>query len=409
MLVAAGLLFGCATQMQKAQPMTEPAEPKFVPVDLSAKLKGPFQPKIDNFMVILDASASMGGETKYPQYNKRTFAQALISRMNQTIPKMELNSALRSFGHGGCMADAETLLIQNFQKHQTATLEASNAKVQCAGGFSPLGKALKAARTDMAPVSGKTALIIFSDGREMADEVLQKTQTLVKRYGDRVCITTVLIGKDKEGAVLLRKTAELSTCGIPVSGYDIYAPQGMADFVEKVFLEQTPDGDDDGDGVKNLADKCPNTPKGVPVDKTGCMLDADRDGVHDNADDCPNTPLSAPVNAAGCWELNNILFDFTHWNIEPRMAKILDQVISVFKANPALTADVEGHTDSVGSHNFNQALSEKRANSVKKYMVGKEIAADRIMTKGFSFDKPAASNDTAAGRAKNRRADLVIK
>jgi len=408
MLVAAGLLFGCATQMQKAQPMTKPAEPKFVPVDISGKLKGPVRQKVDNFMVVLDASGSMGGETKYPQYNKRTFAQELINRMNQTIPKqMKLNSALRSFGHGSCMDDKETLLIQNFQPYTRAGLEASNAKVQCAGGFSSLGKALKAVRTDMAPVSGKTALIIFSDGREMADEVLQKAQKLVDKYGDRVCITTVLIGKDKEGAVLLRKTANLSACGIPVSGYDIYSPQGMAKFVEKVFIEQW--SDRDGDGVQDRADKCPNTPKGVPVDKTGCMLDADRDGVHDYADDCPNTPLSAPVNMAGCWELKNILFDFAHWNIKPRMAKILDQVISVFKANPALTADVEGHTDNVGSHKFNQALSEKRANSVKKYITGKQIAADRLTTKGYSYDKPAAANDTTAGRDKNRRAVIVIK
>ena len=445
----------------------KPAEPKFVPVDLSARLKEPFRQKVDNFMVILDASGSMGGETKYPQHNKRTFAQALISRMNQTIPQIDLNSALRSLGHGICMDNAATLLIQKFQKHQAATLEASSAKVECAGGHSSLGKALKAARTDLEPLSGNTALIIFSDGKDMADEVLVDAKLLVEKYGERLCITTVLIGKDNEGAILLRKVANLSACGSPVKGYDIYSPQGMANFVEKVFfrkmLDQDGDGvyddmdkcpntlkgapvdqagcrydvdgdrvyddmdkcpntpkgalvdqagcryDADGDGVPDDMDKCPNTPKGVPVDKTGCLLDADRDGVHDYDDDCPNTPFSASVNAGGCWNLKNILFDVARWNIKPQMAAILDQVVSVFKANPALTGELYGHTDNVGSKKSNQALSEKRVDSVKAYMVGKGISADRFTTKGLSFVKPASSNETDAGRAKNRRVELLLK
>lgn len=407
MLMAAGLLFGCATQMQQAPPKAKPMAPKFVPVDLNPKLKGPVRQKIDNFMVIFDASGSMGGETKYPQYNKRTFAQALVSRMNQTIPKLKLKSAYRSFGHGPCMADAETILIQNFMPHTTALLEASNNKIQCAGGFSELGKTLKAARLDMDKLPGRLALIIFSDGREMGDEVLKKTKLLVDRYGERLCINTVLIGNDKDGAVLLRKVANMSACGIPVKGDDIYSAQGMAKFVERIFLE--PWSDSDGDGVPDNLDQCPNTPKGVPVDKKGCMLDADRDGVHDYADDCPTTPLTAPVNANGCWKIKNILFDFARWNIKPQMATILDEVISVFKTNPGLKAEIEGHTDNVGSHKFNQALSEKRANSVKKYMVDKQVAVDRLTTKGFSFDKPVESNDTAAGRAKNRRAVINVK
>ena len=76
---------------------------------------------------------------------------------------------------------------------------------------------------------------------------------------------------------------------------------------------------------------------------------------------------------------------------------------------PATTTVVEGHTDSVGSPGYNVALSERRANAVKQYLIRKGVDAKRIETQGFGLTKPIATNETEAGRALNRRAEVRTK
>ena len=160
----------------------------------------------------------------------------------------------------------------------------------------------------------------------------------------------------------------------------------MADYVTKVFLNAAPppppapvavapvDGDDDGDGVKNSKDKCPNTPKGVPV------------------------------NANGCWEFKGLTFDFDKAVIKNPAS--LDEAITIMKANPNLTGEIRGYTDGKGTEKYNQKLSERRANAVREYFIQHGIAADRIRAKGYGMANPVASNDTEEGRAQNRRVEL---
>jgi outer membrane protein OmpA-like peptidoglycan-associated protein len=80
----------------------------------------------------------------------------------------------------------------------------------------------------------------------------------------------------------------------------------------------------------------------------------------------------------------------------------------VLLAYPGLTVEVEGHTDSVGNDSYNQALSDRRANSVRDYLVQQGIAANSIVSRGYGESKPLVSNDTAAGRQQNRRVELVL-
>jgi OmpA-OmpF porin, OOP family len=79
----------------------------------------------------------------------------------------------------------------------------------------------------------------------------------------------------------------------------------------------------------------------------------------------------------------------------------------IMKKNPDLKVEVDGHADSTGAAAYNMTLSEKRAEAVKKYFVDQGIDPDRLTTKGFGITKPAASNDTREGRAKNRRVELT--
>ena len=164
--------------------------------------------------------------------------------------------------------------------------------------------------------------------------------------------------------------------------------------------------DSDGDGVPDNKDKCPDTPKGCPVDAKGCPLDSDGDGVIDCKDKCPNTPKGVTVDERGCWVIScTVLFDFDSANLKSEAQAELDKAYEIIKADE-LKIEIQGHTDSIGTEEYNQGLSERRANAVKSYLVEKGIDEDRLTTMGFGESKPAASNDTKEGRMKNRRVEF---
>ena len=90
-------------------------------------------------------------------------------------------------------------------------------------------------------------------------------------------------------------------------------------------------------------------------------------------------------------------------------AKALDRDGEILKENPDIKVEIGGHTDSLGSAKANQEISEKRAESVKKYLMDKfNIAGDRMVVKGYGSSKPIANNSTKEGRAKNRRVEIRI-
>ncbi len=165
--------------------------------------------------------------------------------------------------------------------------------------------------------------------------------------------------------------------------------------------------DSDGDGVPDYLDKCAGTPKGLAVDCNGCPLDSDQDGVFDSYDKCPGTPLGAIVDTDGCWTIGDTLFDFDKFNIKPEYYLTLDRVSEVFKNNPDLNAEIQGHTDNFGTRTYNQTLSRRRAESVVNYLVKNGVQKERLYPQGYDFSVPRASNETAEGRALNRRVQIV--
>ena len=146
--------------------------------------------------------------------------------------------------------------------------------------------------------------------------------------------------------------------------------------------------------------------------------DTDRDGVIDAQDRCPGTPYGEPVDAYGCSksqltkgeerQFDDVLFDFNKSTITKAGQAILDNAASVVNSGEfkSLKINVSGHADWVGSEGYNQALSERRALVVKKYLVKKGVAADRIRTFAYGETQPVADNNTDAGRAQNRRTEV---
>ena len=165
--------------------------------------------------------------------------------------------------------------------------------------------------------------------------------------------------------------------------------------------------DTDGDGVPDYRDECPATPKGAEVDEHGCPLDTDGDGVPDYRDECPGTPKGARVDERGCWVISEALFDFNKYQIKTAFYPHLDEIITVLQENPAMAIEIQGHTDNVGSSQYNKRLSENRAKAVKNYLTNKGIKNQRLIAVGFGSSRPKTDNTTETGRALNRRVELL--
>ncbi|MCO5235070.1 MAG: OmpA family protein [Chitinophagaceae bacterium] len=176
--------------------------------------------------------------------------------------------------------------------------------------------------------------------------------------------------------------------------------------------------DTDGDGINDEEDKCLNTP-GI-AKYQGCPIpDTDGDGVNDEEDKCPALP--GPASNQGCPEVKeevkkrvdvaakNVYFATSSFKLLAKSFKSLDEVAKILNEDPNLKLDVEGHTDNTGIAEKNQTLSEQRAQSVVDYLTTKGgVDPTRLVSAGFGQDRPIADNKTAAGRAQNRRVDLIL-
>jgi OOP family OmpA-OmpF porin len=179
--------------------------------------------------------------------------------------------------------------------------------------------------------------------------------------------------------------------------------------------------DSDGDGVYDSLDKCSGTPAGVSVDKDGCPLDSDKDGVADYLDKCPGTAAGVTVDKDGCppvvekvvilvsepkveekvqvvvaepavviFALEDVHFDFDQSTLKPEAKIILKRNILLIKENPRAKIRIAGYTSASGSEEYNQKLSERRAASVKAYLVSEGvIESDRLSTVGYGETHPA--------------------
>ena len=179
--------------------------------------------------------------------------------------------------------------------------------------------------------------------------------------------------------------------------------------------------DADADGLANTQDECPN--EAGPAANNGCpWKDGDSDGVLDKDDNCPNEAGTVANN--GCPEVvipsqedqnqlinysRTINFSLGKSSFKADAYPTLKAITAILKEYPKANFVVEGHTDSTGTNNnFNQLLSERRAQKVVDYLVENGISAERLTSAGFGENNPIESNMTAAGRSANRRVEVKL-
>jgi outer membrane protein OmpA-like peptidoglycan-associated protein len=116
-----------------------------------------------------------------------------------------------------------------------------------------------------------------------------------------------------------------------------------------------------------------------------------------------------PIEKGAVVMLNNIFFDFDKYELKVASFPELNRVIELMKVNEGIKVSVEGHTDNIGTLEYNIGLSEKRAKAVVDYLVKGGIAQNRLQSKGWGKSKPIVSNDDEiGGRAVNRRVEFII-
>ncbi|HKQ19851.1 MAG TPA: OmpA family protein [Candidatus Eisenbacteria bacterium] len=209
---------------------------------------------------------------------------------------------------------------------------------------------------------------------------------------------------------------------------------GVSDGLDK--CEDTPTGatvdatgcpsDADGDKIWDGIDQCPNTTLGALVDEKGCPADSDGDGVFDGLDKCPGTAANLKVDKDGCplevteketelldtgmIRLSNVNFETGKSDLMPESKPVLDTVGQVLSRWPDLRIEVGGHTDSRGSNELNQSLSDARAKSVLDYLIATfpELKEEQFVAKGYGESKPLVPNTNQLNMAKNRRVEFVV-
>lgn len=370
-------------------------------VDLNPKLaSGQFVQKVDTFIVIFDATESMNDI--YKSNTKLNQEKALVSLLDETIPKLKLTAAVRVLGEFtgvGRSISKNIFWTMNYSKPDLTKVvmpsktESEIIFLSKGSGFSPLDTALDGATTDLRSQPGRLAVIAFSDGEDMDKYApVAAAKRMKSAYGDRICIYTVHIGDNPGGRKLMQQVADEGRCGFMVTGDSISTADGMADFVEKVFLGPKPP-----EPVK-VAAPAPAPPPPPQQEMREMKQSAEA-----------ASELEQKIMEKGRAKLL-VEFDFNKAVVKPKYHKEIEKLSDVMKKYPDLKIIVEGHTDNIGSKQYNEKLSQKRANAIRETMVKQfKIDAARIKAMGYGFAKPVASNKTKEGRQQNRRVEAAVE
>jgi OmpA-OmpF porin, OOP family len=186
-----------------------------------------------------------------------------------------------------------------------------------------------------------------------------------------------------------------------------------------------PEKDEDGDGVYGAADQCPAEAEDKDgfEDGNGCPdADNDGDGLADGSDHCAAEPETKNgfKDEDGCPDevpvavqkftgaIKGINFQINSAELTGGSSTTLDEAVKVLQEYTDIRLEIGGHTDNNGPEEYNRRLSQRRADKVKAYFVGKGIAADRLEAKGYGPDKPVADNNTREGKVQNRRVEFTL-
>jgi OOP family OmpA-OmpF porin len=318
---------------------------------------------VDQVFVVSDGSGTMYSRKTFPQ--SKALARTFVASMPEASARSETGGgySASAIGFGG--DDRTTAPLASFDRGQLART-ASEFDVMGAldgrGGLTPLHDVFYEISTAINGRSGRTAIVMFSDG--LPDDparALVTAQGLIDSTPGQVCIHSVQAGDDPEGRAFLRTLTQLTECGSLRLGANLTTPAQVTELTRGVFA---------GERAQ------------LP-------------------------PVAAAIDpCAGVIRLRGIEFGFDRSEVTPESAVVLDVAVDQLARCQNIRIRVDGHTDSMGPEVYNEGLSERRAESTRGFLVDRGVGADRITVRGFGESDPIAPNSTPEGRAMNRRVDL---
>lgn len=316
-------------------------------------------PKVDNFVLFQDQSGSMymtyEGKDVFrgDAFIKMRMSKQLLSQMNELIPQLKYNGGLSLF------APFQQLLAP--APYDRAALSKAIASIkneqEIFGRLTPMGPGFDSLDPAvLAKLSGKTAVIMVTDGMaNLGKDPVGEARMLYGKYSN-LCIHIVSFADQPAGKKILEDINKLNACSIMVSGPELLQNKAALEkFVMDVFCAP-------------LAAK--------PKDEVLILR-----GIH---------------------------FDFDKANIKPEWRVVLDEAAATLQKRPDIKVIIEGHCDGIGSVEYNQKLSQRRARAVYDYFIKKGIKSNRMNTMGYGKSRPKADNATEEGRAINRRVELKV-
>lgn len=315
--------------------------------------------KADNFIVLYDRSGSMGDILKGTVMTELAAQRKILIEKNATLPDMDWQAGIYSFTPANSFDNLVTYYpMQQYDKKRfSRTLSRMPREPK---GATLLQQGLTKLEQVLARLSGKTVIFLFSDGQYTPIESMKSPGELARGLASRhdLCFAVINTGAEKQGFKSIKAIAAANECSYMVSIDELLGnPEWMTNSLFSVVEKK-------------------------PEDTADFSLG---------------------------YEWQNILFDFDKSDIKAEYHDVLAKVGAFMKEYPKARVVLAGHTDSVGTREYNMKLSHRRAASVRRYLVEKEgIDENRITLSGFGFEDPVATNDTAEGRALNRRVQGIF-
>lgn len=374
-LLAICLLFaGCAT---------------FKAVDLNPEIKsGQLVQKTDNIVVLFDKSSSMGESYGKPAVNEATrliHAKNATKNMITAMPEIKLNAGLRT------LWSEETELIYGMKPLSKGEYIKAVNSIENVNHRTPIGMAITAAGNDLKSAKGNSAIIIVSDFSDLPAIVdikqavaLDAITKVNAEYGDRLCVYAIQVGYVSGGHILSEQIVQNVIGGYTVNADSLVDPAAMAAFVEKV-----------------IAGDCAGYQQQFAKPKEQAVIVAAEPIARETVVAAVPEPKAEEKVVVIVAEpkaeervvilaLEDIHFDFDKSTLKPEARTILARTAQILKDNPNAQVRIAGYASASGTGEYNQKLSERRANAVQEYLISEGIIArDRLSTIGYGETKPA--------------------
>jgi OOP family OmpA-OmpF porin len=333
----------------------------YAPVSTTAALDAnAYTKKVDSFVVLLDTSGSMTSED---EGRPRIYsAQDLVASFNGAVPPLAFEAGLVTYGKGSsgsCIGYGVASTIYGLEPYDKAEFANALGSIECAASTTPIAAAIDSATGLLVEETGPIALIIVSDFNWNDPAAVNASIAALKaQHANNICVHTVKVGDDTTHDALIASLTDTAACDTAVKGADLVSGAAMSAYVAATLL---------------------------------------------NALEQPLQYEQHTVSAEA-------LFDFDKAVLKPQGIAALQALGAKIRSQGLKVKDIDivGHTDSVGSDAYNMRLSERRAMAVRNFLVSEGVSSSIIDVSGMGKRQPVASNETAEGRALNRRVEVLV-